>query len=76
MASDLDELTRVVGTMPHEMAREVLAFARHLQRKHAKAGDGTADWDDDDSRFGADAEFAAYHPWDAADAPAAARDAG
>ena len=39
--------------MPREMAREVLAFARHLQRKHAKAGDGSADWDDDDSRFGA-----------------------
>jgi len=76
MASDLDELTRVVGTMPREMAREVLAFARHLQRKHGKAGDGTADLDDDDSRFDADAEFAAYHPWDAIEAPAGARDVG
>ena len=72
MSSELDELTRVVGTMPREMAREVLNFARYLQRKHAR--DDTPDWDEDrDARYG-DGGFAGYHPWDAADAPAGARD--
>jgi hypothetical protein len=73
MSSELDELTRVVGTMPREMAREVLNFARYLQRKHGE-GDGTPDWDEDrGSRYG-DGGFDGYHPWDAADAPAGARD--
>jgi hypothetical protein len=74
MQSDLAELIRVVGTMPREMAREVLNFARYLQRKHAQAGDAAPDWEDDfGSRYGAGG-FAAYHPWDAADAPAGAKD--
>ena len=74
MKSELDELTRVVGTMPREMAREVLNFARYVQRKHAQAGDPAADWDEDfGSRYG-DRRFDGYHPWDAADAPAGARD--
>jgi hypothetical protein len=74
MTSDLDELSRVVGTMPREMAREVLNFARYLQRKQAQTGDATPDWEDDfGSRYG-DGGFGNYHPWDAADAPAGARD--
>ena len=73
MSSELDELTRMVGTMPREMAREVLNFARYLQRKQAQ-GDATPDWEEDlESRYG-EAGFAGYHPWDAADAPAGARD--
>ena len=52
MRGELDELTRLVGTMPREMAREVLNFARYLQRKHGQ-GDATADWEEDlDSRYG------------------------
>jgi hypothetical protein len=74
MTSDLDELTRVVGTMPREMAREVLNFARYLHRKHAEAADPAHDWEDDfGSRYGAEAGFS-YHPWDAIDSPAGARD--
>ena len=75
MTRDLDELNRLVGTMPREMAREVLNFARHLQRKLARAAEETAEWDDD-SRFGADDGFDAYHPmdrWDAV-APAGVKD--
>ena len=73
MKSELDELTRLVGTMPREMAREVLNFARYLQRKQAQ-GDATPDWEDEyGSRYG-DTGFSGYHPWDAADAPAGARD--
>jgi len=74
MQSDLEELARVVGMMPREMAREVLNFARYLQRKHAEAGEATPDWEEDfGSRYGAEG-FAGYHPWDAADAPAGAKD--
>ena len=74
MTSDLDELTRVVGTMPREMAREVLNFARYLQRKHAEAADPAQDWEDDfGSRYGEEL-IGGYHPWDAVDSPAAARD--
>ena len=66
MQSDLDELTRVVGTMPRELVREVLAFARFLERKHARADD-PSDWEDDyGPRFGAG--FDLLHPadpWDA-----------
>jgi len=65
MTSDLDELTRVVGTMPREMAREVLNFARHLQTKHGPTAD---DEDDYGPRLLADPGFASYHPWDTADA--------
>ena len=72
MTSEQDELSRVVGTMPREMAREVLNFARYLQRKHGE-GDATPDWEEDlGARYG-EAGFAGYHPWDAADAPAGAR---
>jgi hypothetical protein len=75
MTSELDELTRVVGTMPREMAREVLNFARYLQRKQAEVGESTQDWDDDfGSRYGTDEAFGSYHPWDAVDAPAGVRD--
>jgi hypothetical protein len=74
MTSDLDELIRVVGTMPREMAREVLNFARYLQRKHAEAADSAHDWEDDfGSRYGEDG-IGGYHPWDAVDSPAGARD--
>jgi hypothetical protein len=56
------------------MAREVLNFARYLQRKHAQAADPAHDWEDDfGSRYGAEAGFS-YHPWDAIDSPAGARD--
>jgi hypothetical protein len=75
MQSDLDELSRVVGTMPREMAREVLNFARYLLRKQAQAADAVADWEDDfGSRYGAEVGFGSYHPWDAADAPTGAKD--
>jgi len=75
MTSDLDELTRLVGTMPREMAREVLNFARYLHRKHAEAADPAHDWEEDfGSRYGTDNGFGAYHPWDAIDSPAGARD--
>jgi hypothetical protein len=46
MQTELDELTRVVGTMPRDLVREVLAFARFLERKHARSNDPT-DWEDD-----------------------------
>ena len=69
MSSDLDELIRVVGTMPREMAREVLNFARHLQTKHGPSADDPADWDDFGSPFGADPAFGSYHPWDTAEVP-------
>lgn len=46
MQTELDELTRVVGTMPRDMVREVLAFARYLERKHARTDD-PMDWEDD-----------------------------
>jgi hypothetical protein len=75
MTSDLDELTRVVGTMPREMAREVLNFAKHLQRQQARATHEAGEWEDDyDSRFDPEAGFTAYHPWDAADSPAGAKE--
>ena len=75
MTSDLDELTRVVGTMPREMAREVLNFARHLQRQHARATHESADWEDDfGSRYHPEAGFTGYHPWDAADSPVGAKE--
>jgi hypothetical protein len=52
MQTDLDELTRVVGTMPRDLVREVLAFARYLERKRARTDDPT-DWEDDDAaRYG------------------------
>jgi hypothetical protein len=52
MQVELDELTRVVGTMPRDLAREVLAFARYLERKHARTDDPT-DWEEDyASRYG------------------------
>jgi len=44
MTTEVDELTRMVGTMPPELAREVLNFARFLQRKHSE---GNQDWEDD-----------------------------
>ena len=60
MTSDLDELTRVVGTMPREMAREVLNFARYLQRKLDHPTDTAPDWDEDfGSRYG-DGGFGGY----------------
>jgi hypothetical protein len=76
MQSDLDELTRVVGTMPRELVREVLAFARFLERKHARAEDPT-DWEDDyGQRFGPTGDplgsFGPIDRWD----PDSARDTG
>jgi hypothetical protein len=69
MQSDLDELTRVVGTMPRDLVREVLAFARFLERKHSRAED-PADWEDDyGARFGATFDpLGSGHPNDAWDA--------
>ena len=63
MQSDLDELTRVVGTMPRDLVREVLAFARFLARKQARADD-PGDLEDDDARFGAGVD--SISQWDAA----------
>ena len=73
MTNDLDELTRLVGTMPREMAREVLNFARYLKRRHGQ-GDPALDWEEElDTRY-VDRGFDIIHPWDAIDAPAGARD--
>jgi hypothetical protein len=47
MSRDLDELTRVVGTMPRDMVREVLNFAMFLQRTHARRMQDPTDWEDD-----------------------------
>jgi hypothetical protein len=52
MQAELDELTRVVGTMPRDLVREVLAFARHLERKHARTDDPTELDDDYAARYG------------------------
>jgi hypothetical protein len=58
MQTDLDELTRVVGTMPRDLVREVLAFARYLERKHARTDDPT-DWEDDyAARYGLTGTYA------------------
>ena len=58
MQTDLDELTRVVGMMPRDLVREVLAFARYLERKHARDDDPT-DWEDDyAARYGLTGTFA------------------
>jgi hypothetical protein len=66
MQSDLDELSRVVGTMPRELVREVLVFARFLERKHARAEDPT-DWEDEyPHRFGSGFDLpSAADLWDA-----------
>jgi hypothetical protein len=62
MQTDLDELTRVVGTMPRDLVREVLAFARYLERKHARTDDPT-DWEDDyAARYGLIGTFADAPP--------------
>jgi hypothetical protein len=75
MTNDLDELNWVVGTMPREMAREVLNFAKYLQRKLAEGMQEGPDMEDDfGSRYDVDVGFSGYHPWDAADAPAGAKD--
>ena len=58
MQTELDELTRVVGTMPRDLVREVLAFARYLERKHARTDDLT-DWEEDyASRYGLTGTYA------------------
>jgi hypothetical protein len=70
MPPELEEINRLVGTMPRDMAREVLNFARYLQRKHEQGTDSPTDWDDDGSRYG----FGPVHPmerWDLHDSPAA-----
>ncbi|HEX3151242.1 MAG TPA: hypothetical protein VHR66_24405 [Gemmataceae bacterium] len=68
MMSDVDELNRLVGMMPSEMAREVLNFARFLHSKSNESAAEPADWEDDfSSRYQVDDPIAAYHPWDAAD---------
>ena len=58
MQSDLDELTRVVGTMPRDLVREVLAFARHLERKHARTDDLMDMEDDYAARYGLTGSYA------------------
>jgi hypothetical protein len=65
MQTELDELTRVVGTMPRDLVREVLAFARHLERKHARTDDLTDMEEDYASRYGLTGTYA--------DAPQTAR---
>jgi hypothetical protein len=73
MRSDLAELLRVVEQMPPEMAREVLNFALHLQRKQAAAAD--AESDDGDSRYGTNGEgFDLLDRWDAIESPMSRRD--
>ena len=58
MQTELDELTRVVGTMPRDLVREVLAFTRYLERKHARTDDPT-DWEEDyASRYGLTGTYA------------------
>jgi hypothetical protein len=73
MRSDLAELLRVVEQLPPEMAREVLTFALHLQRKQAQSAD--AEHDDGDSRYGTNGEgFDLLDRWDAIESPMSKRD--
>ena len=58
MQTDLDELTRVVGTMPRDLVREVLAFARYLERKHTRTDDLMDMEDDYAARYGLAATYA------------------
>lgn len=44
MTTELDELHALVSAMPREMVREVLSFARHLDKKAVSEDDGE-DWD-------------------------------
>ena len=80
MKSQVDELTRMVGMMPPELAREVLNFARFLHRKHTEEANGLSDWEDEVSRWGGNpGEFQTLHPfeeWDSVpDLPAVRKDA-
>lgn len=71
MRSDLAELLKVVEQMPPEMAREVLNFARFLQRKQSQA----AEPDEGDSHYGTSGEgFDLLDRWDAIESPATKRD--
>jgi hypothetical protein len=58
MQTELDELTRVVGTMPRDLVREVLAFARYLERKHARTDDPAELEDDYAARYGLTGTYA------------------
>ena len=73
MRSELAELMAVVEQMPPEMAREVLKYARFLQRKQSQAA--TAEPVDDDSHYGASGEgFDLLDRWDAIESPMGKRD--
>jgi hypothetical protein len=68
MMPELDELARLVGRMPPELAREVLNFAHFLELKHSHGTEDLPDWDDG-SRYGLnlDAELAAaqaFEQWE------------
>jgi len=65
MKREVDELTRMVGMMPPELAREVLNFARFLHRKHTQSTEAASDLDDDGSRWGGNPdEFQNLHPFE------------
>lgn len=75
MPPEFQELDRVVRTLPRDMAREVLNFARYLQRKHGQEATDVMDLDDDfGSRFGVTDTLDLLDRWDAIDSPASARD--
>jgi hypothetical protein len=74
MTREIDELIRVVSTMPPEMAREVLNFALFLQRKQTEAAQSDHD-ESGDSRYGASGEGSDFlNRWDAVESPMGQRD--
>lgn len=71
MPPEQEEIARVVAALPRDMAREVLNFARFLQRKHAAGEDPE---EDAGSRYGVTDPLDLMDRWDAIDSPAGARD--
>ncbi len=74
MTREIDELIRVVSTMPPEMAREILNFALFLQRKQTEAARSDHD-ESGDSHYGASGEGSDFlNRWDAVESPMGQRD--
>jgi hypothetical protein len=74
MRNELADLMKVVERMSPEMAREVLNFALHLQRKQAQAANGDA-VEEGDSHYGTSGDgFDLLDRWDAIESPMNKRD--
>jgi hypothetical protein len=61
MSVVIEELTRVVGGLPPELARKVLDFAHALERSKSAPVDESTEWSDDDMR---EASLAAMRRFD------------